>query len=79
MLKNLTGMKEILHRQNSRPFLTKFLLLCYQTSLLVIGRALVAKSEMIRTKMGTHNTSEMVAVLETPCAIPPHNSNSINI
>jgi hypothetical protein len=33
------------------------------------------KSEMIRTQMRAHNRSEMVAVLETPYAIPSHNSN----
>jgi hypothetical protein len=30
MLKNTTGMKEILRRQNSRPFLEQFLMLRYQ-------------------------------------------------
>jgi len=39
-------------------------------------RALVDESGMIRTQMGTHNISEMVAVLGTPCAIPSRNSNS---
>jgi hypothetical protein len=36
-LKNTTGMKEILHWQNSRPFLAKFHLLHYYMSLLVSG------------------------------------------
>jgi hypothetical protein len=40
MLKNPTGMKEMLHRQNSQPFLAKFPLLRYQMSLLVIAREL---------------------------------------
>jgi hypothetical protein len=31
---------------------------------------------MIRTQMGTHNRSEVVAVHGNPCAIPPCNSNS---
>jgi hypothetical protein len=31
---------------------------------------------MIGTQIGTHNRSEMVAVLGTPCAIPSHYSNS---
>jgi hypothetical protein len=31
---------------------------------------------MIKTQMGTHNRSEMVAVLGIPCTIPPHYSNS---
>jgi hypothetical protein len=54
MLKNPTGVKEILLRQNSRPFLAKFLLIRYQ----IAGycqRALVDKSGMIITQMGTHN------------------------
>jgi hypothetical protein len=33
--------------------------------------ALVDGSGIIRTQMGTHNRSEVVAVLGTPCAIPP--------
>jgi hypothetical protein len=33
--------------------------------------ALVDKSEMIRTYMGTHNISAMVTLYGTPCAIPP--------
>jgi hypothetical protein len=33
------------------------------------------KSEIIRTQMRAYNRSEMFAVLETPCAIPSHNSN----
>jgi hypothetical protein len=33
-------------------------------------RALVDELGMIRTQMGKHNRSEMVAVLGTPCAIP---------
>jgi hypothetical protein len=37
MPKNPTGMKEILHRQNSWPFLANSLLLHYQISLLVIA------------------------------------------
>jgi hypothetical protein len=39
-------------------------------------RAVVDKSGMIRTQMGMHNRSEMVAVLGMPCTIPPCNSNS---
>jgi hypothetical protein len=33
--------------------------------------ALVYKSEMIRTYMGTHNILAMVALYGTHCAIPP--------
>jgi hypothetical protein len=36
-------------------------------------RALVEESRM---QMGTHNRSEMVAVLGMSCAIPPQSSNS---
>jgi hypothetical protein len=32
--------------------------------------ALVGVSEMIRTHMGKHNRSVMVAVYGTPCAVP---------
>jgi hypothetical protein len=38
MLKNTTGMKEILRRQNSRRFLAKILPLRYQMYLLLIAR-----------------------------------------
>jgi hypothetical protein len=34
----------------------------------------VHESGIITTQMGTHNRSEMVAVLGMPCAIPPRNS-----
>jgi hypothetical protein len=34
-------------------------------------RALLGKSGMMRTLMGTHNRSVMIAVYGTPCAIPP--------
>jgi hypothetical protein len=40
MLRNPAGMKEILCRQNSVPFLAEFLLLWYQMSLLIIAREL---------------------------------------
>jgi hypothetical protein len=40
MLKNPTGVKEIFLRENSRPFLAKFLQIRYQISLLVIVREL---------------------------------------
>jgi hypothetical protein len=39
-------------------------------------RGLVAEPGTIRTQTGTHNTSEMVAVLGTPCAIQPRNGNT---
>jgi hypothetical protein len=38
--------------------------------------AVVDESEMIRTQMGKQNRSEMVAEHETPCTIPPRNTNS---
>jgi len=34
-------------------------------------RALVGESVMIRTQMGKHNRSDMIAVYRMPCAIPP--------
>jgi hypothetical protein len=39
--------------------------------LLVIERDLVDELRTIRTQMGTHNRSDVVAVHGTPCAIPP--------
>jgi hypothetical protein len=36
----------------------------------------VDETGMIRNQMETHNRSEIVAVLGTPCAIPSRNSNS---
>jgi hypothetical protein len=62
-------MKEILYRQNSQLFLTKFL--CWQ-----LPESLVDVLRMIITQMGMHNTSEMVALHGMLCVIPPHNSNS---
>jgi hypothetical protein len=35
----------------------------------------VGESGMIRTQMGKHSSSAMVAVYGTPCAIPPRNSD----
>jgi hypothetical protein len=37
---------------------------------------LMDESGLIKTQMGTQNRPEMVAVLDTPRAIPPHNSRS---
>jgi hypothetical protein len=37
---------------------------------------LVDESGVIRTQIRMHNRSETVAVLGTPCTIPPRNSNS---
>jgi hypothetical protein len=42
-------------------------------------RGLLGESGMIRTQMGKHNRSVMVAVYGTPCVIPPGNSNSEQI
>jgi hypothetical protein len=52
-------MQEILRRQNALTFLAKF----FSASLLevpagICHRALLDKSGMIRTQMGTHNISE---------------------
>jgi hypothetical protein len=59
MLKNSTSMTEILRLQNSRTFLAKLL----PASLLGVSagiyqRALMDRSGMIRTQMGTHHRSE---------------------
>jgi hypothetical protein len=43
---------------------------------LEIVRAVVDESGIIRTQMGRHNSSEMVAVHQMPCVIFLCNSNS---
>jgi hypothetical protein len=64
-------MKEILHRQNSLAIsLTSFSLLS-SVSTGNFQRALVDESEMIGNQMGTHNSSEMFSVQESPCAPAP--------
>jgi hypothetical protein len=68
MLKNPTFMKELLLRQYSRQFLA-----CFPASLLGFSaghchRALVDELRIIRTQMGMHTRSEMVAVYGTHCA-----------
>jgi hypothetical protein len=35
----------------------------------------VYESGVFRTQMGNHDRSEKVAVLGTPCTVPPRNSN----
>jgi hypothetical protein len=46
-------------------------------SLLVISRDVWwMNHKFLELRYGTHNRSEMVAVLGTPCAIPPISSNS---
>jgi hypothetical protein len=42
-------------------------------------RTLVGESRMIRTWMGKHNRSVMVAMYGTHCAIPPLSSNSLSL
>jgi hypothetical protein len=79
MLKNPTSMKEELRGQNSRLFLPSFSCFAIGVSAGICPRALVDESEMVRTRVGTHNKLEMVAVLWMLCAIPPHNSNSNSI
>jgi hypothetical protein len=62
----------------------KFMAISHQVSLASLPdvsacycrRYLMDELGMIRTQMGTHNKSEIVAVLGTPCAIPPRNVNS---
>jgi hypothetical protein len=75
MLQNPTCMKTelLLRRQNSRPFLARFLLIRYKVYLQVIVREFWY---MTITQIGTHNRSEMVSVHGTPCAIPPSNNNN---
>jgi hypothetical protein len=77
MLKNPTGMKRdtswakfmaVFHQLS--PALLQDVSACYCQT------ALVHESGMIRIQMGTHDTSQMVAVLGMPCAIPHHNRNS---
>jgi hypothetical protein len=70
-------MKEILCRQNLRPYSSSFLASLQNISAGKCKRALVDESGMIRTQMGTHNRSAIVAVLGTPCAIPPPTVNII--
>jgi hypothetical protein len=71
-------MKETLRRQNSIPFLAKFLLLLYQIYLLVISRKLWwMNQKRLEFWWETHNRPVIVTVHATPCAIPPYNSNSI--
>jgi hypothetical protein len=67
------SMKEILagkiHGHLSKSFscfATRCLSSCYGQ------RALVGEWGVIRTQVGKHNRSVMVAVYGTPCAIPPH-------
>jgi hypothetical protein len=69
ILKIPTSMKEIL--------VGKMHISCqvYPTSLLGVStcycqRALLDESVMIRTQIGKHNISVIVAVYGTPCAIP---------
>jgi hypothetical protein len=67
-----------------RYFVVKFTAISFQVSpALLLGastsncqKAVVDESGMIITQMGMHNRSEKVAVHWTPCATPPHNSNT---
>jgi hypothetical protein len=68
-------MKQLLSRQNSLPFVAKFLLLHYYMSVPVTARALVDESGIIKTLMGMHNRSEIMAMHGRSSAIPPLNSN----
>jgi hypothetical protein len=72
-------MTEILRRQNSENIYHKVPpALLLGVSAAYGQRALVAESGKVRIQMVKHNkvVGLMVAVHETPCAIPPHNSNS---
>jgi hypothetical protein len=68
-------------RYTSQAKLTAISRQAYPDSLLGVSathfqRALVDESVIIRTQMGSHNVSEMVAVYGIPYAIPCSNSNS---
>jgi hypothetical protein len=66
-IKDPYSMKEILVSKIHTHFLPSFS--CFATRyLLITARALVGGSRMIRTQMGKHNRSVMVAVYEMPCA-----------
>jgi hypothetical protein len=69
-------MKEILRRQNSRPFLTKFLLFRYNVSADNCQRALVDESETIRNQTGNAQQISNGPSAWYTCAIPPCNTNS---
>jgi hypothetical protein len=76
MLKNVKSIKDILCGQSSRQFTP-----CSPASLLGVSVdncqiALASKSGMVRTQIGTHSISEMVAVHGAPRSIPPRDSNS---
>jgi hypothetical protein len=60
------SMWEILRRQNSRTFLHIVSALWW-----LLPESSVDESRMIRTKIGKHNRSVIVAVYGTPCTILP--------
>jgi hypothetical protein len=65
------SMKEIIRSQNSRTFMAKLFLLRHKVSAGYCQTAVVGESGIIRTQMGKHNRSVMVAVFGTPREIPP--------
>jgi hypothetical protein len=76
--------KRVTCRQNLWIFFAKFL----PASLLGVSagycqRSVLGESGMIRTQMGKHSRSVVVAVYGTPCVIQPpnsnHNSNACNL
>jgi hypothetical protein len=72
MLKNPVSMKEILHRHNTTTIFHQVSpALLLDISAGNCQRALVDVSGMVRTQMGMHNISEMVAVQVPPCAPTP--------
>jgi hypothetical protein len=68
-------MTEILSRQNSLTFLVKFLHASLLGVTVISQRALVDTLGTIRTRMGKHNRSKMVAVDVTLRSIPSCISN----
>jgi hypothetical protein len=78
MLKNSTSMK----RDTSYTKFTAISCQVYPALLLGVSvgnceKDVVVESGMIRTQVGTHNRSKILAVHGMPCAIPSCNNNSM--
>jgi hypothetical protein len=67
MLKKPREYEKYTSLEKYTDILAKFPLLRYWMSVLLFDWALVDESGMIRTQMGMHNRSEMVAVQGSPC------------
>jgi hypothetical protein len=78
MLKNPTSMKEIHRRQNFRVISCQFSTASLiDVSAVNFKTALVDESGTIRSQIGTHNKSVMVAVYGTPARNPNSYSDVI--